>query len=169
MKLLTIFLALTLFTANSVYDFKLKTIDGADFNLAKYTGKKVLIVNTASKCGYTPQYAELQKLADKYKDKLVVVGFPANNFGGQEPGANTEIKSFCQKNYGVTFPLSTKISVKGDDIDPLFKYLTSAPNPDFTGEIKWNFEKFLIDENGKLIHRYRSAVTPLSEQITREL
>jgi glutathione peroxidase len=169
MKLLTIFLALTLFTANSVYDFKLKTIDGADFSLAKYRGKKVLIVNTASKCGYTPQYAELQKLADKYKDKLVVVGFPANNFGGQEPGANTEIKSFCQKNYGVTFPLSTKISVKGDDIDPLFKYLTSAPNPDFTGEIKWNFEKFLIDENGKLIHRYRSAVTPLSEQITKEL
>jgi glutathione peroxidase len=158
-----------LFTANSVYDFKLKTIDGADFSLAKYRGKKVLIVNTASKCGYTPQYAELQKLADKYKDKLVVVGFPANNFGGQEPGANTEIKSFCQKNYGVTFPLSTKISVKGDDIDPLFKYLTSAPNPDFTGEIKWNFEKFLIDENGKLIHRYRSAVTPLSEQITKEL
>jgi glutathione peroxidase len=169
MKLLTIFLALTLFTANSVYDFKLKTIDGADFNLAKYRGKKVLIVNTASKCGYTPQYAELQKLADKYKDKLVVVGFPANNFGGQEPGANTEIKSFCQKNYGVTFPLSTKISVKGEDIDPLFKYLTSASNPDFTGEIKWNFEKFLIDENGKLIHRYRSAVTPLSEQITKEL
>jgi glutathione peroxidase len=169
MKLLTIFLALTLFTANSVYDFKLKTIDGADFNLAKYRGKKVLIVNTASKCGYTPQYAELQKLADKYKDKLVVVGFPANNFGGQEPGANTEIKSFCQKNYGVTFPLSTKISVKGDDIAPLFKYLTSAPNPDFTGEIKWNFEKFLIDENGKLVHRYRSAVTPLSDQITKEL
>jgi glutathione peroxidase len=97
------------------------------------------------------------------------VGFPANNFGGQEPGANTEIKSFCQKNYGVTFPLSTKISVKGEDIDPLFKYLTSASNPDFTGEIKWNFEKFLIDENGKLIHRYRSAVTPLSEQITKEL
>jgi glutathione peroxidase len=169
MKLLTIFLALTLFTANSVYDFKLKTIDGADFNLAQYRGKKVLIVNTASKCGYTPQYAELQKLADQYKGKLVVVGFPANNFGGQEPGANTEIKSFCQKNYGVTFPLSSKISVKGDDIDPLFKYLTSAANPDFTGEIKWNFEKFLIDENGKLIHRYRSNVTPLSSEITKEL
>jgi len=169
MKLLTIFLALTIFSANSVYDFKLKTIDGIDFNLAKYRGKKVLIVNTASRCGYTPQYAELQKLADQYKDKLVVVGFPANNFGGQEPGANTEIKSFCQKNYGVTFPLSEKISVKGEDIDPLFKYLTSAPNPDFTGEIKWNFEKFLIDENGKLIHRYRSNITPLSEQITKDL
>ena len=153
----------------SVYDFKLKSIDGDAFSLAKYKGKKVLIVNTASKCGYTPQYKELQKLADQYKDKLVVVGFPANNFGQQEPGANSEIKTFCEKNYGVTFPLSEKVSVKGDDIDPLFKYLTSAPNPDFTGEIKWNFEKFLIDENGNLIHRFRSATTPLSADITKYL
>jgi glutathione peroxidase len=156
-------------TASSVYEFKLKTIDGQDFSLAKYRGKKVLVVNTASKCGYTPQYAELQKLADLYKDKLVVVGFPANNFGGQEPGANTEIKTFCQKNYGVTFPLSTKVSVKGDDICPLFKYLTEEPNPDFTGEIKWNFEKFLIDEDGKLIHRFRSEVTPLDSRITTKI
>ena len=154
---------------SSVYDFKLKTIDGQNFSLADYKGKKVLIVNTASKCGFTPQYAELQKLADQYKDKLVVVGFPANNFANQEPAANSEIKTFCQKNFGVTFPLSSKISVKGNDIDPLFAYLTSAPNPDFTGEIKWNFEKFLIDENGKLIHRYRSNVTPLSPEITKEL
>ena len=154
---------------STVYEFKLKTIDGQAFSLAKYKGKKVLIVNTASKCGFTPQYAELQKLADQYKDKLVVVGFPANNFGSQEPGANTEIKEFCQKNFGVTFPLSEKVSVKGDDISPLFQYLTTAPNPDFTGEIKWNFEKFLIDENGKLIHRYRSTVKPLSEDITKEL
>ncbi|MFD0795350.1 glutathione peroxidase [Mucilaginibacter litoreus] len=153
----------------SVYTFKLKTIDGKNFSLAKYKGKKLLIVNTASKCGFTPQYAELQKLADQYADKVVVVGFPANNFGGQEPGTNTEVKEFCQKNFGVTFPLSEKVSVKGDDIAPIFKYLTAEPNPDFTGEIKWNFEKFLIDENGKLIHRYRSAVKPLSEEITSAL
>ncbi|RVU01291.1 glutathione peroxidase [Mucilaginibacter limnophilus] len=167
MKTLAIILAL-MFTApaSSVYDFKLTSIDGKEFSLSKYKGKKLLIVNTASECGFTPQYAELQKLADQYKDKLVVIGFPANNFGGQEPGANAEIKTFCQKNYGVTFPLNEKISVKGDDIHPLFKFLTSEPNPDFTGEIKWNFEKFLIDENGKLIHRYRSATKPLSPEIT---
>jgi len=153
----------------SVYEFKLKSIEGKPFSLAKYKGKKVLVVNTASKCGFTKQYAELQKLSDLYKDKLVIVGFPANNFGQQEPGANSEIKTFCEKNYGVTFPLSEKVSVKGDDIDPLFKYLTEAPNPDFTGEIKWNFEKFLIDENGNLIHRFRSATTPLSADITKYL
>ncbi|EHQ27616.1 glutathione peroxidase [Mucilaginibacter paludis] len=170
MKTLSILIIALLFAGPaSVYDFKLKTIEGKDFNLAKYKGKKLLIVNTASKCGYTPQYAELQKLADQYKDKLVVIGFPANNFGGQEPGANSLIKEFCSKNYGVTFPLSEKVSVKGDDISPLFKFLTSAPNPDFTGDIKWNFEKFLIDENGKLIHRYRSGTTPLSPEITKEL
>jgi glutathione peroxidase len=154
---------------STVYTFKLKTIDGKDFSLAKYKGKKLLIVNTASKCGFTPQYAELQKLADQYKDKVIVVGFPANNFGGQEPGTNSEVKEFCQKNFGVTFPLSSKVSVKGDDIDPLFKYLTAEPNPDFTGEIKWNFEKFLIDENGKLIHRYRSTTKPLSDELTKAL
>jgi glutathione peroxidase len=170
MKLLTLIFAFMFVTAPaSVYEFKLKSIDGQEFSLAKYKGKKVLVVNTASKCGYTPQYAELQKLADLYKDKLVVVGFPANNFASQEPGANSDIKTFCQKNYGVTFPLSEKVSVKGDDISPLFKYLTSAPNPDFTGEVKWNFEKFLIDENGNLIHRFRSPVTPLSPEITKYL
>jgi glutathione peroxidase len=121
MKILAIFLTLLFVAPFSVYDFKLKTIDGEGFSLAKYKGKKVLIVNTASKCGFTPQYAELQKLADTYKDKVVVVGFPANNFGQQEPGTATEIKTFCQKNYGVTFPLSEKVSVKGDNIDPLFK------------------------------------------------
>ena len=169
MKLIALILSLMFFSTSSVYEFKLKTIDGRNFSLSEYKGKKVLIVNTASKCGFTPQYAELQKLADQYKDKLVVVGFPANNFANQEPAANAEIKTFCQKNFGVTFLLSSKISVKGNDIDPLFAYLTSAPNPDFTGEIKWNFEKFLIDENGKLIHRYRSNVTPLSPEITKEL
>lgn len=168
-KSLAIILALIFSAPSSVYDFKLKTIDGKNFNLAAYKGKKLLIVNTASKCGFTPQYAELQKLADQYKDKVVVVGFPANNFGGQEPGANLAIKEFCQKNYGVTFPLSEKVSVKGDDISPLFKFLTTTENPDFTGEIKWNFEKFLIDENGKLVHRFRSSVTPLSTEITSQL
>jgi len=153
----------------SVYDFKLKTIDGTDFSLDQYRGKKLLIVNTASKCGFTPQYKELQQLADLYKDKVVVIGFPANNFGQQEPGTASEIKTFCSKNYGVTFPLSEKVSVKGDDIAPLFKYLTEAPNPDFTGEIKWNFEKFLIDENGKLIHRFRSQTTPLDPKLTQYL
>ncbi|HWD90310.1 MAG TPA: glutathione peroxidase [Mucilaginibacter sp.] len=169
MKILA-FLAAFLFVApSSVYDFKLTNIDGQAFNLSQYKGKKVLIVNTASKCGFTPQYAELQKLADQYKDKVVVVGFPANNFGQQEPGTATEIKTFCQKNYGVTFPLSEKVSVKGDDICPLFKYLTTAPNPDFTGDIKWNFEKFLIDENGNLIHRFRSQTTPLDPALTKYL
>lgn len=168
MKVLALVLSLLFFTApaTSVYDFKLQTIDGKNFNLKKFKGKKVLIVNTASKCGFTKQYTDLQKLADQYKGKLVVVGFPANNFGGQEPGTNQDIKTFCHDNFAVTFPMSGKVSVKGLDIDPLFQYLTTADNPDFTGDIKWNFEKFLIDENGKLIHRYRSAVTPLDKAIT---
>ena len=153
----------------SVYDFKLKTIDGDDFSLAKFKGKKILVVNTASKCGYTPQYTELQKLSELYKDKLVVVGFPANNFGGQEPGTNQDIKSFCKDNFSVNFPMSGKVSVKGADIAPLFKYLTEAENPDFTGEVKWNFEKFLLDENGKLIHRYRSGTKPLDPAITSKI
>ncbi len=153
----------------SVYDFKLKTIDGDDFSLAKFKGKKILVVNTASKCGYTPQYTDLQKLSELYKDKLVVVGFPANNFGGQEPGSNQDIKSFCKDNFSVSFPMSGKVSVKGADIAPLFKYLTEAENPDFTGEIKWNFEKFLLDENGKLIHRYRSGTKPLDPALTSKI
>jgi len=153
----------------SVYEFKLKTIDGEPFSLAKYKGKKVLIVNTASKCGFTPQYKELEALSEKYKDKLVVVGFPANNFGGQEPGSNQDIKTFCHDNFNVSFPMSGKVSVKGLDIDPLFQYLTTTENPDFTGEIKWNFEKFLIDGNGKLIHRFRSQTTPMSPELTKYL
>ncbi|MDB5158516.1 MAG: glutathione peroxidase [Mucilaginibacter sp.] len=170
MKILAIFFALLFVSAPaSVYDFKLKTIEGKDFSLAKYKGKKILVVNTASKCGFTPQYKELEQLAETYKDKLVIVGFPANNFGGQEPGTDAEIKTFCSDLYKVSFPMSTKVSVKGDDIAPLFKYLTSAENPDFTGEIKWNFEKFLLDENGKLIHRFRSKITPMDPAITSNL
>ena len=170
MKILMLLATILFVTPTSVYDFQLKSIDGESFSLAKYKGKKVLIVNTASKCGFTPQYAELQKLSEQYKGKVVVVGFPANNFGQQEPGNATEIKSFCQKNYGVTFPLSEKVSVNGDDITPLFKYLISAPNPEgITGDVGWNFEKFLVDENGKLIHRFRSNVTPLSPELTKYL
>ena len=170
MKTLVLILALILSAAPStIYTFKVHNIDGKALDLKKYRGKKVLIVNTASKCGYTKQYADLQKLADTYKGKLVVIGFPANNFGGQEPGENLNIKEFCQKNFGVTFPLDEKISVKGDDINPLFKYLTTANNPDFTGDIKWNFEKFLINEKGELIHRFRSATTPMSPEITKYL
>ncbi|MFD0752140.1 glutathione peroxidase [Mucilaginibacter calamicampi] len=170
MKFLGFLLAFVLLAAPaSVYDFKLKTIDGDDFSLAKYKGKKILVVNTASKCGYTKQYADLQKLSDLYKDKLVIVGFPANNFGGQEPGSNADIKQFCSDLFSVKFPMSGKVSVKGDDIAPLFKYLTEAENPDFKGEIKWNFEKFLLDENGKLIHRYRSATVPLDPAITSKI
>ena len=165
-----VLLLLTFFAApTSVHNFKVKTIDGKTLDLKKYKGKKILIVNTASRCGFTPQYAELQKLSEQYKGKLVVIGFPANNFKEQDPGSNGEIKQFCKKNYGVTFPLGEKVSVKGDDMAALFKYLTSASNPDFTGDIKWNFEKFLIDENGKLVHRFRSAVTPLSPELTKYL
>ncbi|PTQ99932.1 glutathione peroxidase [Mucilaginibacter yixingensis] len=170
MKILSIMVALLFVAApSSVYQFKLKNIDGKAFKLSDYKGKKILIVNTASKCGYTPQYKELEQLSETYKDKLVVVGFPANNFGGQEPGSASEIKTFCTGTYNVTFPMAEKVSVKGDDIAPLFKFLTEAPNPDFTGEIKWNFEKFLIDENGKLIHRFRSKTTPMSAELTKYL
>jgi glutathione peroxidase len=169
MKILALVMALLFTAPSTIYDFKVKSIEGKDFKFSKYKGKKVLIVNTASKCGYTKQYADLQKLADQYKGKLVVIGFPANNFNGQEPGTNADIKEFCTKNFGVTFPLTEKVSVKGLDIAPIFQYLTTQENPDFTGDIKWNFEKFLIDENGKLIHRYRSATTPLSTEITSQL
>ncbi|OQB64359.1 MAG: Hydroperoxy fatty acid reductase gpx1 [Bacteroidetes bacterium ADurb.Bin141] len=153
--------------AGTVYDFKVDGLTGGKIDLSQYKGKKILIVNTASKCGYTPQYKELEELYEKYKDKVVVIGFPANNFLWQEPGTNSEIAEFCTKNYSVTFPMAAKISVKGKDMHPLFKWLIEQPNPDFTGGIKWNFEKFLLDENGKLIHRYRSAVNPMSEEITK--
>jgi glutathione peroxidase len=154
-----------------VYDFKVPSLDGGTIDLSTYKGKKLLIVNTASKCGFTPQYADLEKLYDKYKGKLVIVGFPANDFGGQEPGTNSEISEFCKKNYGVTFPLAAKSDVVGENTSPLFKYLTEeaiklgTPAP----VIKWNFTKFLIDENGKLIGVYNSKITPMSEEITSHL
>ena len=154
----------------SIYDFSVPSLDGGKIDFSQYKGKKVLIVNTASQCGYTPQYEELQKLYDTYKDKLVIVGFPANNFGGQEPGSNTEIKEFCKKNYGVTFPMAEKVSVVGDDIHPLFKYLTDeAAKKGITKPIAWNFTKFLLDENGQLITVFPSKVKPMSEEITHYL
>jgi glutathione peroxidase len=157
-------------SAASVYSFKVPALDGSTIDFAKFKGKKILIVNTASECGYTPQYADLQKLYDGYKSKLVIVGFPANNFGGQEPGSNTDIKEFCAKNYGVTFPMSEKVSVKGDDIHPLFKWLTSkTENGVMDADIKWNFTKFLLDEKGQLIAVFPSKVNPTSEEITKYL
>lgn len=152
-----------------LYDFKVNDIYGAPLNLADFAGKKILIVNTASRCGYTPQYEELQKLSEDYADRLVVIGFPSNDFGEQEPGSNQEILEFCTSEFQVGFPLTSKIVVKGTEADPLFIWLTNQDNPDFTGDIKWNFEKFLIDENGKLIRRYRSAVSPLDDAIINEL
>jgi glutathione peroxidase len=151
-----------------LYNFKMKDIDGNDVKLKKYKGEVLLIVNTASKCGYTPQYESLQAVYEKYQAQgLTILGFPANNFGGQEPGTNTEIKEFCESKYKVKFPMFAKISVKGDDIDPLYKYLTSKEtDPDFAGEITWNFNKFLIDRKGKIVARFSSKDKPDSEAVT---
>src|SRR4051812_27128977 len=143
-------------------DFKVKDIDGKDVNLADYKGKVVLIVNVASKCGFTPQYEGLEKVYEKYKDQgFVIVGFPANNFHAQEPGTDAEIKTFCSTKYNVSFPMMSKISVKGDDKHPLYKFLTEpATDGDFAGEIGWNFTKFLVDRNGAVMARYGSKTTP---------
>ncbi|NIF05050.1 glutathione peroxidase [Chryseobacterium sp. Tr-659] len=154
----------------TIYDFTVESLDGKEINFADFKGKKILIVNTASECGFTPQYADLEKVYEQYKDKLVIVGFPANNFGGQEPGTNTEIGAFCQKNYGVTFPMAAKVSVKGDDTAPIFKYLTEQElNGVKNTTILWNFTKFLVDENGKLIDSFVSTTKPTDEAITKYL
>ena len=154
----------------SIYDFKVEALEKGSIDFSKFKGKKILIVNTASECGYTPQYKELQALSEKYAGKLVVVGFPANNFGGQEPGSATEIKAFCEKNYGVSFPMAAKVSVKGDDMAPIYDWLTSKEeNGVLDATIGWNFNKFLIDENGKLLAYFPSKVTPLSEEIVSKL
>ena len=151
----------------TLYDFKATTLDGQPFDLSALKGKKVLVVNTASKCGLTPQYALLQKLYDTYKDQnFVIIGFPANNFNSQEPGTNSEIKEFCTKNYGVTFPMMSKISVKGDDIDPLYKWLTSkSQNGVVDAEVQWNFQKFMINEQGQLVGFVSPKEKPDSEKI----
>lgn len=155
----------------SIFDYKMKDIDGKDVKLKKYKGNVLLVVNTASKCGYTPQYEGLQATFDKYRDKgFVVLGFPANNFGGQEPGTEKEIKEFCESKYKVTFPMFAKISVKGDDKDPLYDYLTSkTTNPEFGGDITWNFNKFLIDRKGNIVARFSSKDKPESEAVTQAI
>ena len=168
LRIATLSLFITL--AIGIYDFKVPGLEGGSIDLSKYKGKKILIVNTASKCGYTPQYDDLEKLSKAYPEKLVVIGFPANNFGGQEPGSSAEISEFCKKNYGVTFPMSEKVSVKGDDIHPLFKYLTDeAKKMGVEDPIKWNFTKFFIDEKGKLVAVFPSKVKPMGEEITKYL
>lgn len=170
MKLLFALTIAAICVAQSIYDFKVKSLEGGTINFAKFKGKKILIVNTASKCGNTPQYADLQKLYDQYKSKLVIVGFPANNFGGQEPGTKTEIQDFCKKNYGVTFPMADKISVKGDDTAPIYKYLKEeATKKGMTDPVTWNFGKFLLNEKGELIATFTPRTQPMSEEIVKYL
>lgn len=160
--------AFTLPDNGSIHSFKVKSIEGGTIDFAKFKGKKILIVNTASKCGYTPQYEALQKVYDQYKDKLVIVGFPANNFGGQEPGSDGDIQEFCKARFGVKFPLTSKVSVKGEDMAPIYQWLTSkAKNGVLDADIKWNFNKFLLDENGKMIAYFPSKVTPDSDDILK--
>jgi glutathione peroxidase len=149
--------------ASSVHEFTLNSIDGTPVPLSGYKGKVVLIVNVASRCGFTPQYTGLEALYEKYKDQgFVIVGVPANNFGAQEPGTNEEIKTFCSRKYNVTFPMMSKVSVKGDDMTPLYQYLTSAKG----GDVKWNFTKFLIGKDGRVVERFESAVKPDDPALT---
>lgn len=170
--------ALTILTMNSFaqstqsfYSLKAKTIDGNDLDFSTLKGKKVLIVNTASECGYTPQYEDLEKLNKMYgKGNFVLIGFPANDFGAQEPGTDKDIAGFCQKNYGVTFQMMSKITVKGEDMHPVYKWLTQKSlNGVLDAEVKWNFNKFLIDEKGNWVQYFPSKVKPLDEEITKHL
>ena len=182
---LAIVLSLTL-SGSSIYDFKVPGLEGDQIDFSAYKGKKIMIVNTASQCGNTPQYADLEKLYKKYKDKLVIVGFPANNFGSQEPGSNAEIKEFCKRNYGVSFPMAEKVSVRGEDIHPLYKWLleqskelakkeTGETSKDIVWKrflqdpVVWNFTKFLVDEKGNLVAVFHNKVSPMSEEITKYL
>ena len=171
MKTLLVAMVISAFLmAGSIYSFKVPGLSGGTIDFSKFEGKKIMIVNTASKCGNTPQYAELEQLYEKYKDKLVIVGFPANNFGGQEPGTNTAIQEFCKKNYGVTFPMAEKVSVKGDDMAPIFQYLVEeAKKKGFEDPIKWNFTKFLLDEKGNLITVIHNKTKPMSEEVLKYL
>lgn len=165
-------ICITAFTGvvKNIYSFKVKALDGGTINFKDFKGKKIMIVNTASKCGNTPQYEELEKLYEQYKDKLVIVGFPANNFGEQEPGTNEEIKEFCKKNYGVTFPMAEKISVKGDDIAPIYQYLVDeAKKKGIEEPVKWNFTKFLLDEKGELLAVINHKTKPMSEEVLKYL
>lgn len=167
MKLAAAFtlLAMSLTAANNVHEFTLNSIDGKPAPLSAYKGKVLLMVNVASQCGYTPQYTGLESLYRKYKDKgLVVVGFPANNFGAQEPGSDAEIKQFCSRKYDVTFPMYSKISVKGSDAAPLYQFLQEKGGP-----VKWNFTKFLVDANGNVVKKFDSGVAPESPELIGEI
>jgi len=158
------------FAAANVYNFTLPSIDGMPTALSNYKGKVILLVNVASRCGFTPQYSGLESLYEKYKDHgFVILGFPANNFGGQEPGTNAEIKSFCTTKYNVTFPMFAKVSVKGADCTPLYQYLTQKANPSLAGDIKWNFTKFLVDRRGKVVARFESPVKPDSPEVVEAI
>lgn len=151
-----------------IYNFTMKTIDGKEKFLGDYKGKVVMVVNTASFCGNTPQYKQLEEIYKKYKDKgLAIIGFPANNFGKQEPGSDTDIRTFCEKNYGVTFDMFSKISVKGEDIHPLYKYLTSESG--FNGDIDWNFAKFLVDKNGNVAARFKAKIKPDEKDVIAKI
>jgi glutathione peroxidase len=164
--LVALLMSASLFAASSIYEFTLPSIDGKPLPLANFKGKVVLVVNVASRCGFTPQYGALESTYEKYKDQgFVILGFPANNFGSQEPGTNQEIKTFCQTKYSVTFPMDAKISVKGDDQTPLYSYLTTKANPGLAGDIKWNFTKFLVDRNGNVVKRFEPDVTPDSPEV----
>lgn len=149
----------------TIHGFHITTLQGEDIDLAQYKGKKMLLINTASKCGFTPQYEDLEKLYEENQDDLVIIGFPANNFASQEPGSNEEIAAFCEKNFGVNFPMSEKISVKGEDMEPIYKWLTQKKwNKVKDSEIKWNFQKYLIDEDGNFVEMFESAVEPMSPE-----
>lgn len=156
-----------LFASSHLYDFKVDAVDGGKIDFSKYKGKKVLIVNTASLCGNTPQYEGLEKLYKKYQDKLVIIGFPANNFGSQEPGSNKEIQEFCTKKYAVSFPMAAKISVKGTDIHPLYKWLLDESKAKHfePAEVTWNFQKYLLDEKGNLVAVFSPKTQPESAEI----
>jgi glutathione peroxidase len=160
-------MSVSAFGASSILDFTMSQLDGKSVPLAAFKGKVMLVVNVASQCGYTYQYEGLEKLYEKYKAQgFVIAGFPANNFGGQEPGTNEEIGAFCKSKYGVTFPMFSKISVKGADKAPLYQFLTGKDaNPKTAGEIQWNFTKFLVDRNGKVIQRFEPPVEPLSSEL----
>jgi glutathione peroxidase len=157
--------------APAVLNYTMKSLAGEDVKLSQFQGKVILIINTASECGFTPQYEGLQALYTKYKDKgLVLLGFPANDFGQQEPGTDSEIATFCKENYGVTFPMFSKISVLGNTKAPLYQYLTDTRNdPTKLGEVQWNFEKFLISKDGKIVNRWRSATTPRSDEVVKAI
>jgi glutathione peroxidase len=164
---LVLVMAQSALAATNIYNFTLPTLDGEPLPLANFKGKVVMLVNVASRCGFTPQYTGLEAVYEKYKAKgFVILGFPANNFGGQEPGTNQEIKTFCSTKYSVSFPIYGKVSVKGADQTPLYQYLTQQADPTHSGDIKWNFTKFLVDRDGNVVQRFEPKVTPESPEVT---